>query len=165
MRGRALLLVVGAGSLLAVVPAPTASAAQRWTGWTSPGRNSSVLLTDDYAVLRVRVQWRAKCRRPRYVYRGDTTFQPVENGRKRPWKDSVGEGGFVRYFWDGGRYRERFGRMVGVIRIQLRGAFAHDPGNAHATFAGGRVTGSVRVRRRGRTIDRCRIKSRFESHR
>lgn len=156
------------GVVLAVTAAAPATAdgatETRWRGWASPGRSSAVWVRDDYTVSRARVDWKARCRRPGYRFVGSTRFGPVHNGRRFPMRDAT-EGAFAHRFSDRGSYRVRIARRtVAFILIRLRGGLGHDPGNAHADFADGLVTGRVRVERRGHTIDRCRIKTRFESY-
>ena len=162
------VVLIGAVALVAVavlgVAPAVAHADTRWRGWAAPGRSSAVWVRDDYTVSRARIDWKARCRRPGYRFVGSTRFDEPRNGARYPMQNAT-EGAFAHRFADSGAYRVRVSRrIVAFVLIRLRGGLGHDPGNAHADFASGRVTGRVRVERRGKTIDRCRIKTRFESY-
>jgi hypothetical protein len=124
---------------VAVVVAPAAADARTWRGETSQGRSVSVRTGDDGLVNRVRVNWRAPCRHGRYVSR--TFFAPPFD---------VAESAA---FEDAGTYRSRAqGGYRARHTVFVRGTLGADD----------RWTGTFRVRtrvmRRGRVVDRCRLK-------
>lgn len=119
--------------------APAAADARTWRGKTKQGRPVSVVAGTDGLVNKVRVRWRAPCRKGHYVSR--TLFLP-------PFDVSE-----TARFEDAGTYRST-----------AQGGY----GGRHTVFVDGtlgaddRWTGTFRVRtrvtRRGRVIDRCRLK-------
>jgi hypothetical protein len=123
-----------------LICAPAVADARVWRGETTQGRGVSVRTGDEGEVERVRVGWKARCRNGSYTSR--TYF-------KVPF-DMSG----TTAFEDAGSYRSR----------RLRGGFrGHHRVHVQGTLAGDRWTGTFRVRtrvtRRGRTVDRCRLKS------
>lgn len=134
---RPLLCAVVAACLAGVVG--LAWAAETLRGET--GQRRAVVLTvgDDGRVERVRVGWKARCRRPRSSFEDTTDVLP-------PFERSTSDG-----FRASGTYTTRDrGRIRSTITLSVDG-----------TRSGGRWTGSVevivRVRRRGRAHDRCSL--------
>ena len=132
MRALALALAM----LLAV---PAAAQAETWRGKTKQGRTVVVSTGDDDRVERVRVAWKARCEHGSYTSR--TLFL-------RPF--DVSDAGA---FEDGGTYRSHVpGGYRARHRVLVRGTLGADD----------RWSGTFRVRtrvtRRGRVVDRCRIK-------
>jgi hypothetical protein len=122
----------------ALLAAPAADA-RTWRGETKQGRAVSVRTGVDNVVNRVRVSWRAPCRKGRYVSR--TLFLPPFD---------VAE---AAAFEDAGTYRSRVpGGYRARHTVFVRGALGADD----------RWTGIFRVRtrvtRRGRFVDSCRLK-------
>jgi hypothetical protein len=119
--------------------APAAADARTWRGKTKQGRAVSVRTGADDLVNRVRVSWRAPCRKGHYVSR--TLFQPPLD---------VSE---TDLFEHAGTYRKRLpdGYRARHI-VSVRGRLGADD----------RWTGVFRVRTRvsryGHVVDRCRLK-------
>jgi hypothetical protein len=123
----------------AALAVPAAADAKTWRGETKQGRSVSVRTGDDAVVNRVRVNWRAPCRHGRYVSR--TFFLPPFDLAQ------------TSVFEDAGTYRSRAqGPYRARHTVFVRGTLGADD----------RWTGTFRVRtrvmRRGRVIDRCRLK-------
>jgi hypothetical protein len=133
---RKLALAVGFAVVLA---APTAADAKTWRGKTKQGRAVTVRTGADDLVNRVRVSWRAPCKKGHYVSR--TLFRPPLD---------VSE---TEVFKHSGTYRKR---LPGGYRAR------------HTVFVRGRLgardrwTGTFRVRTRvrkdGRLVDSCRLR-------
>jgi hypothetical protein len=122
----------------AVLVAPAAADARTWRGTTKQGRAVSVTTGADGLVNQVRLNWRAPCRKGRYVSR--TVFLP-------PFDVSQ-----ANVFEDAGTYRSRVpGGYRARHRVFVRGALGADD----------RWRGVFRVRtrvlREGRLVDRCRL--------
>jgi hypothetical protein len=124
---------------IAMAALPAVADARTWRGETEQGRSVSVRTGADGVVSRVRISWRAPCRSGRYVSR--TLFRaPLDTAEASVFEDR----GTYRSNVPGG-YRARHTVFV------------------HGTLgADDRWTGSFRVRtrvtRRGRFVDRCRLK-------
>lgn len=114
-------------------------AAETLRGETGQGRAVVLTVGDDGRVERVRVGWKARCRRARASFEDTTDVLP-------PFERSTSDG-----FRGSGTYTTRDrGRIRSTITLSVDG-----------TRSGGRWTGSVeaivRVRRRGRAHDRCSL--------
>jgi len=134
MRTFALALVFSA-----ILAAPAVADARTWRGKTKQGRAVSVRTGADDLVNRVRVSWRAPCRKGHYVSR--TLFLPPLD---------VAEGAV---FEDAGTYTSNVrGGYRARHTVFVRGELGADD----------RWTGTFRVRTRvtkdGRGVDRCRLK-------
>jgi hypothetical protein len=139
MRLRLLTATVTTAALAAVVPA-TAEAA-RYSGETKQGRATSVITGADGLVQRVVIRWRAPCRRG--TYRNRSVFvPPLDASTPDAFNDA-----WVQ------RQRNR-GGILGRVSVQLSGAHSASPDRWAGTL---KVT--VKVTRRGRVIDRCRLKN------
>lgn len=133
MRTLALTVVVAA-----VLVAPTAADARTWRGKTTQGRAVTVATGADGLVERVRVSWRAPCRKGRYVSR--TLFLPPFDVSEQA------------RFEDAGSYRSRVeGGYRARHRVLVRGR--RDGDRWRGTF---RVR--TRVLREGRLVDRCGLR-------
>ena len=132
-----------AGALGAAVPA-TALAAKSYSGKTSQGRAVAVKIADDEAPQQVRVNWiTRRCATSGSRFQHITTFRrPFDVGTP----DAIDE---VRRFTvrDPGGYRS-------AVTLMLEGA--HD--DAPLDRWSGRLEGRVVVSRRGKVVDRCRLK-------
>ena len=122
-----------------MLAAPASADARTWRGKTEQGRAVSVRTGTDALVNRVRVSWRAPCRRGHYVSR--TLFRPPLD---------VSE---VDVFEDAGTYRTRLPDGYRARHaVFVRGTLGAD----------GRWTGVFRVRtrvsRHGQPVDRCRLR-------
>ncbi|HWM11793.1 MAG TPA: hypothetical protein VNO82_20715 [Solirubrobacteraceae bacterium] len=125
-------------ALAMLVAIPAVAGAETWRGKTGQGRAVAVRTGDNDRVERVRVSWKAKCRKGSYMSR--TVFRrPFDVGRAAEFED----GGTYRVDVPGG-YRARH-------RVFVRG-----------TLADGEWTGTFRVRTRvtrdGRFVDNCRLR-------
>ena len=133
---RSLALAVGFAVVLA---APAAAGAKTWRGKTDQGRAVAVRTGTDDLVNRVRVSWRAPCKKGHYVSR--TLFRPPLDVSET---DVFEHSGTYRKSLDDG-YRAR-------STVFVRGELGADD----------RWTGTFRVRtrvsRNGRAIDSCRLK-------
>ena len=132
---RKLALAVGFAVVLA---APTAADAKTWRGKTEQGRAVAVRTGADDLVNRVRVSWRAPCKKGRYVSR--TLFlPPLDVSETDVFEHS---GTYRKRLPDGYRSRNT---------VFVRGTLGADDRWA-GTF---RVR--TRVRRNGRRVDDCRL--------
>ena len=133
---RTVALAVGFAVVLA---APAEAGAKTWRGKTSQDRAVTVRTGADDLVNRVRVSWRAPCKKGHYVSR--TLFRPPLD---------VSE---TDVFEHSGTYRKQL----------PDGYRARNTVSVHGTLgADGRWTGTfrvrTRVRRNGRVVDSCRLK-------
>lgn len=132
---RKLALAVACAALLV---APAAADAKTWRGKTKQGRLVSVRTGADDLVNRVRVGWRAPCKKGHYVSR--TLFPPpFDVSETDAFEDA---GAYTTATQDGYRARHR---------VFVRGTLG----------AGDRWSGTFRVRtrvwRNGRVVDSCRL--------
>lgn len=132
---RKLALAVACAALLV---APAATDAKTWRGKTKQGRLVSVRTGADDLVNRVRVGWRAPCKKGHYVSR--TLFPPpFDVSETDAFEDA---GAYTTTTQDGYRARHR---------VFVRGTLG----------AGDRWSGTFRVRtrvwRNGRVVDSCRL--------
>jgi hypothetical protein len=129
-------LVLSVAMLVAV---PAVADAETWRGETGQGRAVTVRTGDDDRVDRVRVSWKATCRKGSYTSR--TVF-------RRPFDVSE-----AAEFEDRGTYRADVpGGYRARHTVFVRGTLGTD-GSWSGTF---RVR--TRVTRDGRFVDRCRLR-------
>jgi hypothetical protein len=133
---RTLALALGCAVVLA---APAAADARTWRGKTKQGRAVSVRTGTDDLVIRVRVSWRAPCKKGHYMSR--TLFRPPLD---------VSE---TDEFEHAGTYRKRLPAGYRARHtVFVRGTLRDDD----------RWTGVFRVRtrvsRHGRVVDSCRLR-------
>ena len=123
--------------LAAVVP--VARAAETFRGKTGQARAVVLTVGDDGRVERVRVGWKARCRRARASFEDTTKVRP-------PFERSTADG-----FRATGSYTTRDrGRIRSGITLTVEGSRS-------ARGWSGTVEATVRVRRRGRAHDRCTL--------
>jgi hypothetical protein len=134
---RKLALAVGCAALLA---APAAADAKTWRGKTKQGRMVSVRTGTDDLVNRVRVGWRAPCKKELY-YVSRTLFPPPFDVSDTDRFEDAGT--YATDTQDGYHARHT---------VFVRGRLGAD-GRWRGVF---RVT--VRVRRDGRVVDTCALK-------
>jgi hypothetical protein len=139
MRSRVLIATISTATLAALVPA-TAEAA-RYKGKTAQDRTVSVVTGADGLVQRVTIRWRASCQHG--TYRNRSVFVP-------PLDSSTPDAFTDRWVQ---RQRSR-GGYVGRVSVNLSGAHSASPDRWSGTL---RVR--VKVRRRGRVIDTCRLRN------
>ena len=131
-----------------VLPAD-ALAAKTFRGKTQQSRGVTVIVGDDGLVDRVRVNWRT-----RRCQLGGSRFQDATqfNGPFEPSTvDAIGDSGAYTVR-DRGGIRSR----VGIV---LTGKRLFDPANPAGETWEGTLRANVVVRRRGKIIDRCRLRS------
>ena len=133
---RTLALAVACAAVLA---APAQADARTWRGKTEQGRMASVRTGADDLVNRVRVGWRAPCRKGHYVSR--TLFPPPYDVSETDRFEDTGT--YTTDTEDGYRARHT---------VFVRGRLGADD-RWTGTF---RVT--TQVRRGGRVVDTCRLK-------
>jgi hypothetical protein len=127
-------------ALAALLLVPAAAEATTYRGKTSQGRAASIRTGADGIVNRVRISWRAPCGQNRRFVEA-TVFRP-------PFNSATGDA-----LQDGGTYRIRASGIVGRITIAVTAAR-----DAAANTWTGTLAVDVQVKRRGRVIDRCRLK-------
>ena len=147
MTKRAVLMIPAVLATVAVAPAP-ASAAKTFTGKTQQNRPITVRVGDDGIVDNVRVSWRTRRCRSGEFLQDRTDFRP-------PFDTAT-----VDAFDDVGTYRlrQRGGYRI-RITITLTGKRIVDPASPAAEKWQGTVRSTAVVRRNGRTIDRCSLRS------
>ncbi len=143
-------LLASSVALCAALALPAdALAAKTFRGKTQQNRAVSVVVGDDELVERVRITWRT-----RRCQLGGSRFQDATqfNG---PFDPSTADA-----FGDAGAYtvRDR-GGIRSRVRIRLTGQRIFDAADPPAERWEGTVRASVVVRRRGKVIDRCRLRS------
>jgi hypothetical protein len=147
MKRQALLTIPAALVAVALGPAP-ASAAKLFTGETQQDRKITVRIGDDGRVNLARVSWRTRrCRTGEYLQDTTEFRQPFD-------------GATPDAFNDVGTYsiRQRGGYRIRVS-ITLDGERVVDPANPAAESWRGTVKTTATIRRNGRTIDRCTLRS------
>ena len=125
-----------------------ALASKTFRGKTQQSRGVSVLVGDDGRVDRVRINWRT-----RRCALGGSRFQDATQF-VGPFEPSTAD-----RFGDAGSYtvRDR-GGIRSRVRITLTGTRIVDPATAAERWEG-TLRANVTVRRKGRTIDRCVLRS------
>ena len=131
--------------LLGCLAVPGVAEAKVFRGETAQGRAASVVVGSDSLVRRARVNWRARCRKGRFVDRTDFT-RPFDSSTA----DAIADEGVYRI-------RQRGGWRVRVtVRLRARRVFdaAHPLRESWSGTLGARVL----VTRRGRYVDTCTLR-------
>jgi hypothetical protein len=144
LRARLSRLVAAAG--LVGLAVPGAADAKVFRGETAQGRAASVVVGADELVRRARVNWRAPCRRGRYVDRTDFT-PPFDASTP----DSISDDGVYRTRSPGG-IRAR-------VTVALRGRRIFDTAHPRQESWRGTLRVQVLVTRNGRYVDTCGVRS------
>jgi hypothetical protein len=137
--------VVAAAGLLGLA-APAGADAKVFRGETAQGRAASVVVGSDALVRRARVNWRAPCRRGRYVDRTD--FEPPLDVST---PDSIADEGVYRTRSPGG-IRAR-------VTVGLRGRRTFDAAHPRRESWRGTLRVQVLVTRNGRYLDTCGVRT------
>ncbi len=147
MTKRAALTISAALAAVAVAPSP-ASAAKSFAGKTQQDRPVTVRVGDDGIVSLVRITWRTRRCRSGEFLQDRTDF-------RAPFDSAT-----VDAFADRGAYslRQRGGYRIRVT-IDLTGKRIVDPANPAAERWQGTLRSTAVVRRNGRTVDRCSLRS------
>jgi hypothetical protein len=135
-------------SFTLLAPSP-ALAAKSFAGKTKQQRSVALTVGDDQLLQRLRVNWIARrCSTRGSRFQHITTFRP-------PFDASTPDA-----FHDAGAFtvRDR-GGFRSRVRITLDGTRDFDPANPAAESWSGTLRARVVVRRRGKVIDRCRLRS------
>jgi len=145
--GRAVLALFAACAAAALAPSP-ASAARTFTGTTQQDRPITVRVGDDGLVSFVRVAWRTRRCRSGEFLQDRTDF-------RSPFDAATADA-----FSDAGTYtlRQRGGYRIRVT-ITVGGRRIVDPADPAAESWQGTVRSTATVRRNGRTVDRCLLRS------
>jgi hypothetical protein len=124
--------------------APGAAHGKTFRGKTSQGRAASVVTGSDNLVRKARVNWRAPCRKGRFLDRTD--FSP-------PLDASTPDA-----FMDEGVYRIRDTDGIRArVTVRVEGTHVLDPARPEAELWRGTLQVTVLVTKRGRYLDTCRI--------
>ena len=145
---RAAVLTLSAALAVAGVAAPSASAAKTFAGKTQQDRKVTVAIGDDGLMTETRIAWRTRRCRSGEFLQDRTVFRPPIDANT---PDA---------FSDAGTYtlRQR-GRIRIRVSISLTGRRVVDPANPAAESWQGTLKATAVVRRNGRRIDRCRLRS------
>ena len=145
---RRAVLTFSAALAAAGVAAPSASAAKTFAGKTQQDRKVTVAIGDDGLMTETRIAWRTRRCRSGEFLQDRTVFRPPIDANT---PDA---------FSDAGTYtlRQR-GRIRIRVSISLTGRRVVDPANPAAESWQGTLKATAVVRRNGRRIDRCRLRS------
>ncbi|HEX2087929.1 MAG TPA: hypothetical protein VHF89_19740 [Solirubrobacteraceae bacterium] len=148
MKLRTTLILTTAALVVAAVAPATASAVKNFEGNTQQNRTITMSVGDDNLLDRLRINWITR----RCALSG-SRFQHITAFR-RPYDESN-----IDAFRDVGSFTvaDR-GRIRSRVRVVLIGQRTFDPANPAAEEWNGTFQASVVVRRRGRVIDRCRLR-------
>lgn len=143
--------LIAAAILSAVLPATASAASKRFRGETAQSRAVRVVVDESGRVGRMVISWRAgDCRRRGTFVRNVTVFRP----RPRPRRATADA------FTVAGSYRVRDKGGIRIrIRVSARGARTFDPANPATEQWSGTFRSRATVRRHGRVIDRCRLRT------
>ena len=148
MRTRTLILTTTA--LAAALVAPSQAAADKsFSGKTAQNRSVSLTTGDDNVLKTFRLNWLTRrCAKSGSRFQHITSFRP-------PFDSATPDA-----FSDAGRFTvaDR-GRIRSRVSIAITGQHVFDPAAPQAEKWTGTVKATVVVRRRGRVIDRCRLRS------
>ena len=137
-------------TVVAALAAPSqASADKKFAGKSAQNRSVSLTTGDDNVLKTLRINWLTRrCAQSGSRFQHITSFRPpFDAATPDAFND---EGTFtVR---DRGRIRSR-------VKITLTGQHVFDPAVPEAEKWTGTLKASVVVRRRGRVIDRCRLRT------
>lgn len=131
----AFLLLMTGVALAAQAPAGT------YTGKTKQKKKVSIQVGDASKVLRLDINWRAKCKKPKKFWTGGTTFSNPGT------TDSIAGGG--------GSYTANAGSYTGLITPKLTGQFTT------ATKANGTFKAHVKVMKNGKKVDSCNVTTKW----
>jgi hypothetical protein len=135
--------------LFAALPAPASAAKKRFRGETAQSRMVKVVVDESGRVQRMDISWRANnCRQRGSFVRNITILRPL---RRRASADAFTVAGSYRV-------RDRGGIRI-RIRVSARGTRTFDPANPLTEQWSGTFRSRSTVRRRGRVIDRCRLRT------
>jgi hypothetical protein len=141
--------LLAAAILLTALPATASAAKKRFAGETAQSRNVRLVVNESGRVQRMVISWRANdCRRRGTFVRNVTVFRPL---RRRASADAFRVAGTYR-MRDKGGIRIR-------IRVSARGMRTFDPANPTAEQWSGTFRSRSTVRRHGRVVDRCRLRT------
>jgi hypothetical protein len=148
MRSRTPVLLTTAAVAAALVAPGEAAAVKRFVGQTEQGRTINLTIGDDNLLLTARVNWIT-----RRCAQSGARFQHI-TGFRRPFDEATPD-----FFRDAGPFtvRDR-GGIRSRVRIVLAGRRTFDPADPAAESWSGVLRATVVVRRRGRVIDRCRLR-------
>ena len=149
MRTRTPVLLAIAAFAVALVAPSQAVADKNFSGKSAQNRTVSLTTGDDNVLKTLRINWLTRrCAQSGARFQHITRFRPpFDVATPDEFRDA---GSFtVR---DSGGYRSR-------VSITIAGRHAFDPANPAAENWSGTVSARVVVRRRGRVIDRCRLRS------
>lgn len=132
-----------------VLPATASGATKRFRGETAQSRVARLVVGESGRVQRMVISWRANdCRQRRSFVRNVTVFRPLP---RRATADA---------FTVAGSYRVRDKGGIRIrIRVSARGTRTFDPANPIAEQWSGSFRSRATVRRRGRVVDRCRLRT------
>jgi hypothetical protein len=140
----------GAVAVAALAAPSEAAAVKDFTGQTQQHRVVDLRIGDDNLLHTARINWIT-----RNCSQSGSRFQNMTRFRK-PYDESTPESfrhvGTETVTDDEGRIRSR-------VRVTFTGRHFLDPANPAAEKWVGTISASVVVRRRGRVIDRCRLRS------
>ena len=147
MRFRTLLCCAG---VLALAAPADAVAVKSFRGKTQQDRTVSFRVGDDNLLDTLRINWiTRRCASSGSRFQHMTSFRrPYDESTPDAFRDA----GSFRVVEDGGRIRSR-------VTMTLTGRRAFDPANPAAESWSGTLSARVVVRRRGRVIDRCRLRA------
>jgi hypothetical protein len=148
MNLRTPLLATTALAVLLAVPS-TAAADKAYKGKSAQNRSVTLTTGDDNVLKTLRINWiTRRCALSGSRFQHITAFRPpFDLATPDEFRDA---GSFT--VADRGRIRSR-------VSISLTGRHAFDPANPAAENWFGTLKASVVVRRRGKVIDRCRLRS------
>ncbi|MDQ3741908.1 MAG: hypothetical protein M3320_06165 [Actinomycetota bacterium] len=147
MKTRTAILAAVLGTALAVPS--TALADKSFAGKTAQNRSVTLTTGDDNVLKTFRINWiTRRCAQSGSRFQHMTAFRP-------PFDLATGD-----EFRDAGSFRVRDdGGIRSRVRITITGRHAFDPANPAAENWFGTVKARIVVRRRGRIIDRCNLRS------
>jgi hypothetical protein len=134
-------------AVAAALAAPSAAQAPTiYVGETSQGRLAKVVAAPDGTVERIRINYRALCRKRGYYITQRAAFTPPLDDNGNPFSDE-------------GKFTESLKRSKAHFIARVRGRFSAD-----RSMVSGRARFTARLRRKGRLIDYCKTpRLRFEA--
>ena len=146
MRTRTMLVTAVVAA--ALVAPSEAAAVKNFSGKTQQNRSINLSIGDDQLLETARINWIT-----RRCAQSGSRFQHITAFR-RPYDSATPDA-----FTDAGSFtvRDR-GRIRSRVRITFAGQRTFDPANPAAETWNGTLKANVVVRRRGRVIDRCRLR-------
>jgi hypothetical protein len=131
--------------LLGCLAVPGVAEGKVFRGETAQGRAASVVVGSDSLVRRARVNWRARCRKGRFVDRTDFT-RPFDSSTS----DAIRDEGVYRIRQRGG-WRAR-------VTVRVAGRRSFDAAHPLLESWHGTLRARVIVTHRGRYVDTCRLR-------